>query len=101
MIIIENNTDEPITWEHDEDQTGWYLRDTATGWKIFIKAQEVGECRMLRDGLASKYCDRCKAGARDSLAVVCMWKSAWGDPYKADSWQHLCAEHARKAGLPV
>ena len=30
-IIIENNTDEPITWERDQDCDGYYLRDTATG----------------------------------------------------------------------
>lgn len=84
-----------------EAKSGYYLRDEHTGEKIYMKAQPVDRCQALKLGRADKWCERCTLERRAESAIVCMWKAEWGNPFDLESWMHLCAEHAREAGLPV
>ena len=88
-----------------EAKQGYYLRDEHTGEKIYMKAQPVERCQAIHTGHADKWCDVCMIRNEDESAdveaIVCMWKSEFGNPFDTDSWAHYCAACAREAGLPV
>ena len=81
-----------------EAKSGYYLRDERTGEKIYMKAQQIEDCTAQQLGYADNWCAVCREPVE---AVVCMWKSEFGNPADVDSWAHYCAEHAREAGLLV
>ena len=96
--LDEVRVSELAKWAAEKSKQGYYLRDERTGEKIYMKAQQIEDCQAQQLGYADNWCAVCREPVE---AVVCMWKSEFGNPADVDSWAHYCAEHAREAGLPV